>query len=81
MSEETVYEQSKPVLLGKLIVLDLEGVNEYEGVRTAYFIAPVEDEEDTPSLSLWLSSEDWREMGNPPQVTVTIVPGDRLNAG
>lgn len=67
------------ILLRKRVVLDFEGVNSYEEIHTAYFGTPVVDDDEVPEMSLFISEDDWREMGKPEQLTVTVEPGDKLD--
>lgn len=56
----------------------MEALREPYNSTEVIFIA--EDEETGRREEMRLSPDVWREMGEPDTVTVSIVPGDTLNA-
>jgi hypothetical protein len=49
------------------------------GWRDGEFVQLVCGEDDYTSAVIVLRADDWRDMGEPAEVTVTIQPGDHLN--
>lgn len=55
-------------------------LNLHAGSRHRTSFASVDDDTGAIDREVWMSGRTWEELGGPEQITVTIKPGDRLNA-
>lgn len=50
-------------------------------VQEVVHYSQIDEESNEAVAELFITRDDWLDMDRPPYVTVTIEPGDQLNAG